>query len=126
MEKLESLKIEEEEEVNGDSKDVEVNGDANGDVTTKKKRKRTKKKKNLEDNPEIITETVIEPKLTPLTKQYPNQNFPHGQKLPYPPPYSNKLKNFSQDQLAEKKALEKVSQEQYQDLRRAAEGNHNN
>ncbi|CAL8108686.1 unnamed protein product [Orchesella dallaii] len=52
----------------------------------------------------------------PIDELFPNKNFPIGQIMEH-----SKLKNQKLDQMQEKKMLEKLNEDTYQDIRRAAE-----
>ncbi|OXA41877.1 methionine aminopeptidase 2 [Folsomia candida] len=85
----------------------------------KKKKKRNRNKKKVANPPvapSTLTQTTPTPTI-PIDTLYPTKNFPEGQLIDYAP----QRKNFILENLAEKKAMEKLVEENYQDLRRAAE-----
>jgi len=144
-----SAKLSEPEEKKDDSpelniKDLELSdGEDKPEQISKSKKKRNRQKKKKEQAAEAVEENggagggdnkpssppqqkqqkptgglkQTSPKPTiPIDDLFPSKNYPVGQIMEH-----SKLKNQKLDQMHEKKMLEKLNEDTYQDIRRAAE-----
>ncbi|ODM90611.1 Methionine aminopeptidase 2 [Orchesella cincta] len=88
--------------------------DGGGDAATEKKPSPPQQQKQ-QKTPGGVKQTSPKPTI-PIDELFPNKNYPVGQIMEH-----SKLKNQKLDQMQEKKMLEKLNEDTYQDIRRAAE-----
>ncbi|OQR68186.1 methionine aminopeptidase 2-like [Tropilaelaps mercedesae] len=129
IKKMEQVHVEADADDDGDDGDEPEAGDENTvNEVGKKKKKRNRKKKigacNKDGGGGSPAKVQTEPPTIPVRELYPNENFSAGECVIYPRP-----KDLPRDDQTaknrltseEKKALELVSEQEYRELRLAAE-----
>ncbi|XP_055636601.1 uncharacterized protein LOC129775646 [Toxorhynchites rutilus septentrionalis] len=113
---LEKLKIQQQPEAVDEEEDDDegTTGDVNSDPSKKKKRKRTKKKGSA--SAAGASGKLVAPSI-PISEQFKDGNFPEGEIMQYPDSTTAKDRFTSE----EKRALDRMHLDIYNELRQAAE-----
>lgn len=131
-ETVEQLQVDAGAEGDGeDAEDIEAGEDNKLNAADKKKKKRNRKRKTAvgsgvsgSGSGSAETKTQTEPPTIPVKELYPNEDYPTGECLMYPTPKdmpSNGQTAKNRFTSEEKKALELINEQEYREIRLAAE-----